>query len=103
MASKKGKNIKSPVTIRTRNLKDGRKSIYFDILNDGVRSYKFLQIYLEPDTSVKARRANAQVMKEVEKIRTEMALELTYSRAGLEDRSFKAGIRLVDWMTQYED
>ena len=103
MASKKGKNIKSPVTIRTRNLKDGRKSIYFDILNDGVRSYKFLQIYLEPDTSVKARRANAQVMKEVEKIRTELALELTYSRAGLEDRSFKAGIRLVDWMVQYED
>lgn len=95
--------IKSPVTIRLRELKDGRKSIYFDIFNDGVRSYKFLKMYLEAETSAEARKANAETMKMAEKIRTELALELTYSRAGLEDRSFKANIRLVDWMEQYED
>lgn len=96
-------NLKSPVTIRTRELKDGRQSIFFDIFNDGVRTYKFLKMYLEPETTAKAKRTNAQTMKQVEKMRTELALELTYSRAGLEDRSFKAGIRLVDWMVQYED
>ena len=96
-------NLKSPVTIRTRELKDGRQSIFFDIFNDGVRTYKFLKMYLEPETTALAKRANAKTMKQVEKMRTELALELTYSRAGLEDRSFKAGIRLVDWMVQYED
>lgn len=100
---KNSKNLKSPVTIRTKVLKDGRQSIYFDIFNDGVRTYKFLKMYLEPETSAKASLTNAKTMKRVEKIRTELALELTYSRAGLEDRSFKAGIRLVDWMEQYED
>lgn len=101
--TRKSNSIKSPVTIRTKELKDGRKSIYFDIFNDGVRSYKFLKMYLEPETSAEARKANADKMKRAEKIRTELALELTYSRAGLEDRSFKANIRLVDWMEQYED
>lgn len=96
-------NLKSPVTIRTRELKDGRQSIFFDIFNDGVRTYKFLKMYLEPETTAQAKRTNAKTLKQVEKMRTELALELTYSRAGLEDRSFKAGIRLVDWMVQYED
>ena len=102
MQKKNNQNLKSPVTIRTRELKDGRKSIFFDIFNDGVRTYKFLKMYLEPETTAKARQDNAKTMKQVEKIRTELALELTYSRAGLEDRSFKAGVRLVDWMDQYE-
>lgn len=103
MNKKSNQNMKSPVTIRTRELKDGRKSVFFDIFNDGVRTYKFLKMYLEPETTAKARQANARTMKQVEKLRTELALELTYSRAGLEDRSFKAGIRLVDWMQQYVD
>lgn len=90
------------MTIRTRVLKDGRQSVFFDIFNDGVRSYKFLKMYLEPEKSAAARKRNADIMKQVEKIRTELALELTYSRAGLEDRSFKSGIRLVDWMNQYK-
>ena len=90
------------MTIRTRVLKDGRQSVFLDIFNDGVRSYKFLKMYLEPEKSAAARKRNADIMKQVEKIRTELALELTYSRAGLEDRSFKSGIRLVDWMDQYE-
>lgn len=96
-------NIKSPVAIRTRDLKDGRQSIFFDIFNDGVRTYKFLKMYLLPGTSAKVKRANSDTMKQVEKLRTELTLELTYSRAGLEDRSFKADIKLVDWMTQYAD
>lgn len=103
MNRKNDRNIKSPVTIRMRTLKDGRQSIFFDIFNDGVRTYKFLKMYLEPETSASARKANAETMKKVEKIRTELALELTYSRAGLEDRSFKASVRLVDWMDQYVD
>lgn len=103
MNRKSNKNIKSPVTIRTRLLKDGRQSIFLDIYNDGVRTYKFLKMYLEPGSSSVVRQDNAKAMKQVEKIRTELALELTYSKAGLEDRSFKAGIRLVDWMDQYED
>lgn len=102
MRKKNSINVKSPVTIRTRVLKDGRQSVFFDIFNDGVRSYKFLKMYLEPEKSAAARKRNADIMKQVEKIRTELALELTYSRAGLEDRSFKSGIRLVDWMNQYK-
>ena len=59
MRKKNSINVKSPVTIRTRVLKDGRQSVFFDIFNDGVRSYKFLKMYLEPEKSAAARKRNA--------------------------------------------
>lgn len=96
-------HIKSPVTIRTRPLKDGRHSIYLDIYCDGARSYRFLRMYLLPGDSPQVRRANALVMKQAEQMRTDLALELTYARAGLQDRSFRSGIRLIDFMRQFED
>lgn len=95
-------NYKSSVTIRTKPMKDNRRSIFLDIYIDGVRTYKFLKLYLVPETSSQAKSANSKTIKQAEKIRTDLLLELNYTRAGLEDRSFKAVIPLVDWMAQYE-
>lgn len=68
-----------------------------------MRSYKFLKMYLQPGTTTQIRRQNADVMAQAEKIKDELTLELTYARAGLEDRSFRADVKLVDWMQDYED
>lgn len=103
MAKIKKCSLKSPVYVRTRTLHDGRKSIYLDINRDGVRRVKFLRMYLEPGTSILARRKNADVMRQVEKIKNELVLEIIYTRAGLEDRSFKADIKLVDWFNVYRE
>jgi len=92
---------KSPVYVRFRTLSDGRKSAYLDIYQDGVRSYKTLNLYILPGTDAKTRRINAATLKQIEQLREEQIVENAYERAGLEDRSYKSDVTLVDWLTEY--
>jgi hypothetical protein len=43
--------VKEPVRIRYNPLRDGSESIYFDIYDNGQRSYEFLKMYLVPERS----------------------------------------------------
>jgi hypothetical protein len=43
--------IKEIVRLREKPLKDGQKSLYLDIYVNGARSYEFLKLYLQPETS----------------------------------------------------
>lgn len=43
--------IKEPIKLRFKQLKDGNQSIYLDCYVNGIREYKFLNLYLRPDTS----------------------------------------------------
>lgn len=47
---------KSPFKLRHRKLADGRLSLFLDRSVDGGHEYEFLQLYLMPETSAKARR-----------------------------------------------
>lgn len=42
--------IKESVKLRTKELKNGNKSLYLDIYSQGVRRYEFLKLYLKPET-----------------------------------------------------
>lgn len=42
--------IKESVKLRTKDLKNGNKSLYLDIYFQGVRRYEFLKLYLKPET-----------------------------------------------------
>ena len=41
--------VREPVKIRFKELKNGNQSIYLDIYVNGVREYEFLNIYLKPE------------------------------------------------------
>ena len=51
---KQSKVDKSPFKLRRRKLSDGRESLFIDRTVDGKHEYEFLNLYLVPETSVKA-------------------------------------------------
>ena len=57
---------KSPVKIRFKAMKDGRRSIYLDCYRDGHRSYEYLKLYLVPETDDESLRRNEVAMRKAE-------------------------------------
>ena len=57
-----------PVHIRSKKISGGRRSLYLDIVSDGVRSREFLKLYLLPEDGKMAKTANAAVMRMAEDI-----------------------------------
>ena len=55
--------IKSPVTIRYKQLANGNQSVYLDIYRDGKRIYKFLKLYIVPGKDPASRANNENVMR----------------------------------------
>lgn len=63
---------REPVTLRAKDLKDGRQSLYLDIYFRGERKYEFLKLYLTPGDEA----ANAGIMAQAEAIRAERMAEI---------------------------
>lgn len=51
MDKEKDPQVKEPVKIRFKKLKNGNTSIYLDLYLNGVREYEFLNIYLRQEES----------------------------------------------------
>ena len=64
---------REPVTLRAKDLKDGRQSLYLDIYFRGERKYEFLRLYTTPGED----EANAIVMQRANAIRMERLAEIT--------------------------
>ena len=73
---------KSPFKLRHRKLADGRLSLFLDRSVDGGHEYEFLQLYLMPETSAKARRQNAQTLRKAEDIQRERTEALLNAKVG---------------------
>ena len=95
MAKKKSIKAKEPVRIRTKAVKGGNQSIYLDIYKDGQRSYKFLKLYLVPETSEAAKAQNANTMQAANAVKSQMIIELANSEAGIKVNPAK-GIHDLD-------
>lgn len=74
---------KEPVTLRKRLMSSGRTSLYLDIKVNGARKYEYLQLYLEPGSSVEVKTHNRQTLTYAEEIRAQRLLELRNQRFGL--------------------
>jgi len=64
---------REPVTLRVKDLKDGRQSLYLDIYFRGERKYEFLKLYLTPGED----EANALIMARANAIRQERMAEVS--------------------------
>ena len=76
---KKAKQVikaKEPVTIRTKQLKNGNKSIYFDIYKDGQREYEFPKLYLIQEDTEEARLQNEKTLEKAAKIKSSMIFKI---------------------------
>lgn len=63
---------REPVTVRAKDLKDGRQSLYLDIYSRGERKYEFLKLYTTPGDD----EGNAAVMQRANAIREERMAEI---------------------------
>lgn len=46
MTTKRQTKVKEPIKLRSKELKNGNKSLYLDIYREGSRHYEFLKLYL---------------------------------------------------------
>lgn len=66
---------REPVTVRAKDLKDGRQSLYLDIYFRGERKYEFLKLYTNPGDE----QGNAAVMQRANAIREARMAEIAKS------------------------
>ena len=71
------------IKIRNRKLVSGKKSLYLDILHNGLRQNEFLKLYLEPETSAANKIMNQRTMEVAEKVKAKRLLEFQSKTFGL--------------------
>ena len=89
----------SPVHLRTKKIAQGKKSLYLDIVKDGVRMREFLGLHLVPEKTRVDKTANRAVMRAAEEIKAKRLVEL------LEDKLPFAGknggkVNLMEWLEE---
>jgi len=87
---------KTPVRLRAKELKGGAKSLYLDIYKDGARKYVYLKLYLSPERTAAAKRANAETMAAAELQRAKYLREFM-ERGGVLPR-VRPNLLLLDWV-----
>lgn len=88
------------VTIRTKELKDGNKSIYLDVYDKGKRKYEYLRLYMVPEVDESTKRQNANAMRQAQKMKAEYVLGTSELLKKKDDEP--KSMSLQEWMEIYE-
>lgn len=92
---------KSRINLKSKELGDGRKSLYLDYYKDGKRIRESLRLYLLPEISRKAVAENKAVMREAEEIRRRRIEELAAGESGIEIDAAMPDIPLAKLIKDY--
>lgn len=92
---------KSRINLKSKELGDGRKSLYLDYYKDGKRIRESIRLYLLPEISRKAVVENKAVMREAEEIRRRRIEELTAGESGIEIDAAMPDIPLAKVIKDY--
>ena len=84
------------VTLRSKPLKNGSKSLYLDVYEDGKRTYEYLHLYLIPEVDAHAKRQNINAMAKANKMRNEYVL----GKHKIEAKD-KSTVTLMEWYDEY--
>lgn len=92
--------IKEPIKLRFKQLKDGNQSIYLDCYVNGIREYKFLNLYLRPDTSRENKMWNKEQLRLANAIKAQYIIDIQNGEFGFKDRN---RTRKLSFLTYCED
>ena len=92
---------KSHITLKYKDIDNGKKSAYLDYYKDGKRIREALHLYLLPETSKRNIATNKRTMKEAEAARAEKENELLAVRFGIETKEPSA-MRIGEAIDEYE-
>ena len=93
-------SIKEPIKLRFKQLKDGNQSIYLDCYVNGIREYKFLNLYLRPDTSRENKMWNKEQLRLANAIKAQYIIDIQNGEFGFKDRN---RTRKLSFLTYCED
>ena len=97
---------KEPITLRTKELKGGRKSLYLDFYvssdKNHAHKYEFLKLYLLPETSRENREQNKITLKAAKAIQAQRMLDAIHGKANIKT-SKKSTYPLVDYMRYFAE
>ena len=89
--------------MRRREIKNGNVSLYLAINVDGRRSYEYLKLYLVPETSSEARRANKETLRVANAVKAQRTLEVQAGRFGLQAVGAGGDVLLRDFVQLISD
>lgn len=92
--------IKEPIKLRFKQLKDGNQSIYLDCYVNGIREYKFLNLYLRPDNSRENKMWNKEQLRLANAIKAQYIIDIQNGEFGFKDRH---RTRKFSFLTYCED
>ena len=98
---KNGILLAGTMTLRYKALAGGRQSLYIDHFEDGKHRRESLSLYLEPETTVRVKRANAITMRKAEAIlRERLSAILSAQLTEIEEQEHRKTL-LSSWLDTY--
>lgn len=92
--------IKEPIRLRTKELKNGNKSLYLDCYFNGRRSYEFLKLYLIPEVTRWDKERNKTTLMQAEGHKAKRIIELQQSKYGIVQNGYTNRIKLSEYIRQ---
>ncbi len=89
--------VKEPVKIRFKELKNGNKSIYLDCYVNGVREYKFLNLYLRPEVNREDKKWNKEQMQLANAIKAQYIVDIQNGEFGFKDKNRTRKLNFIDY------
>lgn len=100
---KKMKEVKEPVSVRSKTLKNGLESLFLDIYEDGKRSKEYLKLYLVPETDKAAIRKNKETLKMANAIKAKRMVELQEGKYKFGEERKPKKILLLDYFRELRE
>ena len=90
--------VKEPVRIRSKELKDGSKSLYLDVYLDGVRRYEFLKLYLIPEKCREDKVSNLRTLNLANAIKAKRIVEIQNRKYDFSNSDLNSSADLLEYM-----
>ena len=98
------------ITLRSKPVKDGSRSLFLEYYDKGKRTYEFLRLYLIPETDAKSKKENENALKKAQAIKAERTLHPETIPTGAAKKEKVTGrtenetecrITLLEWIDEY--
>ena len=98
------------ITLRSKPVKDGSRSLFLEYYDKGKRTYEFLRLYLIPEADAKSKKENENALKKAQAIKAERTLHPETIPTGAAKKEKVTGrtgneteyrITLLEWIDEY--
>ena len=90
--------VKEPVKIRFKELKNGNQSIYLYIYVNGVREYEFLSIYLKPEKTRADKLWNKEQIRLANAVTAERIISIQNGEFGFKDLKRTRKLNFIQYL-----